>query len=178
MGKLKEDVFNLIKNFSAENKNKDRKVFIHNLQELINTLTLILNKNFDIPITKDMIIIHTDASSMGNPGKSGIGILIKDHLNNIILKESRDIGIRTNNQAEYIAIAEALKISLEKKFKQVILYSDSEVVIKQINGIYRVKDAALKMLYEEIKSLESRFDTIKFIHIRREKNKEADILSR
>ena len=144
MGKLKQEVFTLIQNFITENKNKKDKVLITNLQKLINSLTLLLNQNLDIPITEDMVIIHTDGSSQGNPGKAGIGIQIKDHLNNIILKESRDIGIRTNNQAEYIGVIEALKIAQNKKFKKVILYSDSEVIIKQINNEYKIKNPELK----------------------------------
>ena len=178
MGKLKEEVFNLIQNFITENKNIDKNIFLENLQKLNNSLTIFLNQNLNIPITEEMVIINTDGSSRGNPGEAGIGIQIKDHLNNIILKKSKDIGIRTNNQAEYIAIIEALKISLDKSFKKVILYSDSEVVIKQINNQYKIKNAELKKLYNEIKELENQFEYIKFIHVKRERNKGADILSR
>ncbi len=177
MGKLKEEVFNSIQSFITNNKNKDNKVFISNLQRLVNSLFILLNKNLDIPVTEDMVIINTDGSSQGNPGKARIGIQIKDYLNNIILKESQDIGIRTNNQAEYMAVIEALKIALNKKFKKAVLYSDSEVIIKQINNLYKIKNPELKKLYLKAKELEKQFTFIKFIHIKRDKNKEADILS-
>ena len=178
MGKLKENVLSLIKNFISSNKNKDNGIFTGNLQELINSLTIILNQNSNISITEDMVIIHTDGSSAGNPGKARIGILIKDHLNNIILKKSKDIGIKTNNQSEYSAVIEALKISRGKKFKKIILYSDSQVVINQINNLYKIKNPELKKLYYKVKELEKYFKHIKFIHISRKKNKIADVLSR
>lgn len=179
MGKLKEEVFSIIQNFITNNKNKDEKVFISNLQKLINSLSLLKNKNLAFgPITEDMVIINTDGSSQGNPGKARIGIQIKDHLNNILLKEAKDIGIRTNNQAEYIAVIEALKIALNKEYKKAILYSDSEVIINQINNVYKTKNPKLKELYFQVKELEKKFVFIKFIHIKRDKNKEADILSR
>jgi len=178
MGKLSNEVFNLIKNFITKNKNKEQKLFILNLQNLIKSLTIILNKNLDIPITEDTVIINTDGSSQGNPGKARIGIQIKNHLNKILLKKSKNIGMKTNNQAEYIAIIEALKIAVDKKYQKVILYSDSEVIIKQINNIYKVKNLELRKLYNYVKELESYFESIKFIHIKREKNKTADILSK
>lgn len=178
MGKLKKEIFQVIDFFVAENKNIDTKQFIGNLQKLINQLTLFINKNYDINITEDTVVINTDGSSRGNPGEAKIGIVIKNSSGNVLLKEQKEIGVYTNNQSEYHAAIESLRISLVKKFKKVVLFSDSEVMIKQINNEYKVNNPQLKKLYNEIKTLEKQFEFIKFIHIKREKNKEADRLSR
>lgn len=178
MGQLKEEALNLLLSFISTNQKVENKVFFSRLQELVKDLTILQNQNSDHIISEGTIIVNTDGSSRGNPGKAGIGIQIKDHLNNIILRDSRKIGIKTNNQAEYTAVIEALKICREKGYKKVLLYSDSELIIKQINNEYRIKNPELKILNREVKELEKGFESIKFIHVKREKNKEADRLSR
>lgn len=121
-------------------------------------------------------ILHTDGGSRGNPGKAGIGIVISDDNNNIIETYSEFIGMQTNNYAEYSALIKGLNISIDKNIKEMDCYLDSELVVKQLKGIYRVKDETLKTLHAKAISLTKNFDKIEFIHVKRNLNKEADKL--
>lgn len=176
MGRIEKEVLKFIDLFISENKKSERNFKI-NLQKLIEKLSLLLNQLQDSDISEDTILINTDGSSKGNPGPARIGIIMKNTHNNVILKEQKDIGISTNNQAEYAAVIEALKICIDKGYKKIILRSDSEVIINQINNKFKVNNTLLKELYTKVKELEDKFDSIKFVHVKREDNKEADLLS-
>lgn len=129
------------------------------------------------------IIIYTDGGSRGNPGKAGIGVVFCNEKDQPIKKFGEYLGDNfTNNDAEYSAIIFALK-----KFKQVFgkaiaetadieMRADSELVVKQLNGEYRLTDPKIQQFFIEIWNLKFDFGTIKFKHIPREKNKEADRL--
>ncbi len=113
------------------------------------------------------IKIYTDGSSLGNPGKSSYSfIILKD--GKIIIKKKGELGIKTNNQAEYIAVIEALKEALRNGFKNVDIYSDSLLLINQINGKYKVKSENIKNLFMEINRLKERFESISFNYISRD----------
>lgn len=170
---IKQEVFKNLQKFISDNQNTNDTEFIQNLKLFINQLSAILNQN-----DTSYLIINTDGSSKGNPGKARIGIQFKDALNNIVLQKSQDIGIKTNNEAEYIAIREALKIAPKDKYKKVVLYSDSQLVVNQLNNHYKIKVESLRQYYDEIKKLQSQFEDVKFIHISRDLNKQADILSK
>lgn len=122
--------------------------------------------------------IWTDGGARGNPGPAGIGFVIKDEGQNLIYEEGKCIGTGTNNIAEYTAVVEALKyiVSNYNSFSAVF-HLDSELVTKQLNGEYKVKDEKLKVLYLTVKKLifESN-GAVEFCHIRREQNKRADEL--
>ena len=90
---------------------------------------------------------------------------------------SRCLGATTNNQAEYRAIIAALEKALSLGAHQVMLYSDSELVVKQINGQYKIKHAALRSLYQEVVKLAGALASFKIAYIPRERNKEADALA-
>ncbi|WP_054870020.1 ribonuclease HI family protein [Caloranaerobacter sp. TR13] len=122
-------------------------------------------------------IIHTDGGSRGNPGLAGIGIVIYDESNNIVLELSQYIGVQTNNVAEYKALVRALELSYEMGIKDIELYMDSELVVKQIKGEYKVRNERMKPFYEMANSLISQFDNFNIYHVRREKNKRADELA-
>ena len=94
----------------------------------------------------------------------------------VILGKSEYLGKATNNQAEYRALILGLEELLRMNVKGTSCFLDSELVVKQLNGQYRVKDKDLKPLYERIKKLAGEFEEIKFSHVRREENKEADKL--
>ena len=94
----------------------------------------------------------------------------------IILKKSEYLGRTTNNQAEYRALILGLEELLRMGAKKISCFLDSELVVKQLNGQYRVKDKDLRPLYEKILKLADEFEEVKFSHIRRERNKEADKL--
>ena len=112
-----------------------------------------------------------------NPGLAAIGAAIKDEQGKLIASISQPIGRATNNQAEYRAIIAALEKAIELGAEQVDMRSDSELVVEQINGRYRVKNAALKSLYQQVKQLQSLFKGFTIIHIPRQQNKEADSLA-
>jgi len=123
------------------------------------------------------LVIFTDGASRGNPGPASIGVAIKDERGLLIDSISKAIGRTTNNQAEYRAIIAALERALSLEATHVDLRSDSELVVKQINGLYRVKKASLKPLYLKAAQLASQFKSFTITSIPREKNVEADKLA-
>lgn len=129
------------------------------------------------------IIVYTDGGSRGNPGKAAIGVVFCNEKNQAIKKFGEYLGDNlTNNDAEYYAIIFALK-----KFKSVFgkaisdisdveIRADSELVVKQLNGEYRLSDPKIQQFFIEIWNLKFDFKSVKFRHIAREKNKEADAM--
>ena len=124
-----------------------------------------------------VLTIYTDGASRGNPGEAAFAYIIYCDGQPIIEKADR-LGQMTNNQAEYIALIRALEHALELgPHHRVIVYSDSELMIKQMNGEYRVKNEGLRSLYEQACSLCRRFELpVTFQHVRRKQNKRADQL--
>jgi ribonuclease HI/probable phosphoglycerate mutase len=123
------------------------------------------------------VTIYTDGAARGNPGPSAIGVIIKDETGNIIATVSRRLGATTNNQAEYRAIVAALEKALSIGARQVVLKSDSELVVKQINGLYKIKNAALRPLYQEAVRLIGSLDSFSISYIPRSQNAAADALA-
>ena len=99
------------------------------------------------------LVIYTDGASRGNPGHAGIGIVMKDENEKIVKEISDYIGETTNNIAEYTALVIALKTALEIYSEDVEVISDSELMVKQINGEYKVKNQGIKPLFEEATAL-------------------------
>ena len=122
------------------------------------------------------VVIHADGASQGNPGPAAIGATIKDEQGRLTTISQR-IGRTTNNQAEYRAIIAALEKAVELGAKQVDIKLDSQLVVRQINGRYRVKNAALKPLYQQVKHLQSLLEGFTITHIPRQQNTEADNLA-
>lgn len=120
-------------------------------------------------------IIHIDGGSRGNPGPAAFGFVIKREGHPDLLANGM-IGRTTNNVAEYTGLIEALKKAAELGESDVLVRSDSELLVKQMNGIYRVKQPHLISLYQEACSLAERFDRIRFVHVYREQNTLADRL--
>lgn len=123
------------------------------------------------------VIIYADGAARGNPGPASIGVTIKDEQGNLVADISRRIGITTNNQAEYRAIIAALEKAISLGAGYVELRSDSELVVRQISGRYRVKNEALKPLYQKAKQLAASLRGFTITHIPREQNTEADKLA-
>lgn len=123
------------------------------------------------------LTVFTDGGSRGNPGSAAVGVLICDDKGQELQRHSKYIGRATNNIAEYSAVIEALNL-LKKYDPRIVLFKlDSELVVRQLNGEYKVKDPVLKKLYFDIKSLlEDLNAECIFTHIRREQNKIADEL--
>lgn len=125
------------------------------------------------PIKYDRLVIHTDGGSRGNPGPSASGVVITTPDEKVLEAFGRYLGETTNNQAEYLAVKFALEAVLEYDFDRVDFYMDSELVCRQLNGIYKVKNAELRPIFEDIKKL-AQGKKITFNHVRREYNKLAD----
>ena len=126
-------------------------------------------------ITK--VIINADGAARGNPGPAAIGATIKDHKGNLIARISRRIGKATNNQAEYRAIIAGLEKAVKIGAREIEVLTDSELVVKQINGKYRVKNTSLRILYEEVVKLVGSLDKFSIQHIPRTRSTEVDSLA-
>lgn len=120
--------------------------------------------------------IFTDGGARGNPGPAAIGIVIKDDKDKIIKEYSDYIGETTNNQAEYKALIKGLELAADLKPSEINCYLDSELLVKQIKQEYRVRDKDLQPLFIQVWNLAMKLGKVKFHHIRRELNKEADKL--
>lgn len=123
------------------------------------------------------VIIYTDGAARGNPGPAAIGATIKDETGKLIATISRRSGITTNNQAEYHSITAALEKAIDLGARYVELYSDSELVVNQLNGRYKVKKVALRPLYQKIIQLIGALEGFHIAYIPREQNTEADSLA-
>jgi ribonuclease HI len=126
------------------------------------------------------VTIHTDGGALGNPGPSAIGVVIETPETKKTYAE--DIGEGTNNEAEYKALIFALRkakslIGGEKaKKSQITCFADSELMVKQLNHQYQIKNERIAKLFIEIWNLMLEYDKVEFIHVLREKNQEADAL--
>ena len=129
------------------------------------------------------IIIYTDGGSRGNPGPAGAGIVFCNEEDKVFKKYSYYLGDHlTNNEAEYLAVIFALK-DFKKffgvkiaKISDVCLKADSQLLVKQMNGEYKVQNPEIQKLFLEVWNLKTDFQNVKFKFIRREKNQEADTL--
>jgi ribonuclease HI len=123
----------------------------------------------------DKLQIYTDGGARGNPGPAGIGVVIWSG-NNLVGRHKNYIGEATNNQAEYKAVILALEEAKKLGAEELDFFLDSELVVKQINREYKVKDKDLAPLFVQVWNLSMGFKKVIFKHIPREKNKEADKL--
>ena len=127
--------------------------------------------------------IHADGGSRGNPGPAGAGAMIRDSLGNSVASVSQFLGIRTNNFAEYEAVILAFEtlaklLGAEKvSATDVVVKMDSELVVKQMKGIYKVKHPVMKRQYARLASLAATFKNVSFIHVPRAENSDADALA-
>lgn len=119
--------------------------------------------------------LHTDGGARGNPGPAGIGAVLK--IDNTEHLHKRFIGKATNNQAEYEALLMGLRAAADAGATEVECFLDSELVVKQLNREYKVKDGNLAVLFVKVWNLMNEFKKVSFHHIRREQNKLADQLA-
>lgn len=122
------------------------------------------------------LIIYTDGGARGNPGPAGIGAVLYDEKKSVVAEVSEYIGETTNNQAEYKAVIESMKKAKELGAKELDYFLDSELVVKQLKREYKVKNPELAPLFLQIHNLSISFGKVSWTHIRREFNKEADLL--
>jgi ribonuclease HI len=121
-------------------------------------------------------VLHTDGASSGNPGASGIGVVIE--FQNRRYEHSAYIGIATNNVAEYEALIRGLEEARALGAQDVEANMDSELLAKQLSGEYRVKHPGLQPLHHRVMELVAQFRRVTFSHVRRESNKRADKLAK
>ena len=133
------------------------------MAELINAVT-----------PQSELIINTDGGSRGNPGPSAVGVVISTSTGDHLESFGKYIGEATNNQAEYSAVVEALKAASKYSPARIKFFLDSELVVKQLKGEYKVKNTDLRPIYKDIikrtRSLE-----VSYTHVLRENNQHADI---
>jgi ribonuclease HI len=122
--------------------------------------------------------MYTDGASSGNPGPAGIGVVINDKEDRTVGKVSLYIGNKTNNFAEYSALIRALKIAIYFKTKDLKIRTDSELVVKQIKGEYKVSSPKIKPLYDEAMRLKRKIQSCRIEHVTRSLNDMADHLAK
>ncbi len=127
------------------------------------------------------LIINTDGGSRGNPGPSGIGVVIRDEKGMVISEHKKYIGETTNNQAEYkaliLGLEEVGKISnIQYPISNLEVRMDSELIVRQMQGRYKIKDQGLKPLADIVLKLCKNFEKVEFCHVPRAQNSDADRL--
>ncbi len=123
------------------------------------------------------MILYCDGASRGNPGPSSIGYLLQDEDGKVVFSEGRVLPHGTNNQAEYQALIAGLQTARDRGVRHLVVRADSELMIRQMTGRYRVRNPGLLVCYEQAQSLSRSFDTIRFEHVPREGNVQADRLA-
>ena len=123
------------------------------------------------------LIVATDGAARGNPGPAGIGVHITTPDGETVDEIARGIGVATNNVAEYTAAIEGLGRAAELGASDVLLRSDSRLLVEQLRGAYRVKNPVLQRLHAEVRSIAAGFRRVEYRHVPRERNREADRLA-
>jgi len=121
------------------------------------------------------VFVYSDGGSRGNPGPAGSGFVIKNDAGKVLLKQAIFLGVRTNNQAEYYALLKAME-SLDPSVTSVTCRLDSQLVVRQLQGVYKIKDATLRAIAQDIQRIAAKF-AVEFQHIPREENTEADAMA-
>lgn len=111
---------------------------------------------------------YSDGGARGNPGPAAIGVVLCDAKDHILLEASHLIGETTNNRAEYLALLFALELSKTRKAKNLICHADSELLVYQLQGVYKIKDPHLKALSDKVKTLAQGFESVVYKQIPRE----------
>lgn len=125
----------------------------------------------------DLLHLHIDGGSRGNPGDAGFGVHVTAPDGAEVAALYGYIGQATNNVAEYQALLHGLRYAIDHGVRRVLVFSDSELVVRQIGGAYRVKHPAMIPLHREAMALMRQFEEVRVTHVRRELNKEADRLA-
>jgi probable phosphoglycerate mutase len=129
------------------------------------------------PPASGWLIAHCDGGSRGNPGPSGYGAVLEDESGQIVARLSEFLGIQTNNYAEYSGLLAVLRWASEHGRRRLRVISDSELMVKQMKGVYKVSSPGLRPLWEEAKKLSRQFEKFEMGHTLRGGNKEADRLA-
>jgi ribonuclease HI len=121
------------------------------------------------------LTVNVDGGARGNPGPAAIGVVVRDD-SGVLEEVGETIGEATNNVAEYRALLRGIQLAAERGANELELIGDSELVVRQVEGRYKVKNAGMKELHEEAKRALRSFDSWTIRHVRRESNADADRL--
>lgn len=124
-----------------------------------------------------LLHLHIDGASRGNPGEAGFGVHVTTPEGDEVARLYGYLGPASNNVAEYQALLHALRYALSRGARRVSVFSDSQLVVRQLSGAYRVKHPAMVPLHREARELIRRFEECRVSHVRREENREADRLA-
>jgi ribonuclease HI len=124
-----------------------------------------------------LIYAYFDGGARGNPGPAGYGVHIVDDHGNVLSEQHGSLGVATNNVAEYHGLIAALQWAVEQEVKALTVRGDSQLIVEQMRGNYKVKHEGLKPLYLQARLLVMQIGDVRFEHVRREENKDADRLS-
>ena len=130
-----------------------------------------------IPFDTPWVSAHCDGGARGNPGPAGFGVLIQSASGEVLAELSEYLGVRTNNYAEYAGLLASLDYALANHHPRLRVTSDSELMVKQIQGKYQVKSPDLRPLYDQAKQKIARLEGFEIVHALRHKNKDADRLA-
>jgi len=124
------------------------------------------------PLAK--LVVNVDGGARGNPGPAAVGVVVRDADGEVLEERGERIGVATNNVAEYRALLAGIERAAALGAAELELVGDSELVVRQVKGEYKVKDAALRELHAEVKRALRPFESWSIRHVRRERNAEAD----
>jgi ribonuclease HI len=122
------------------------------------------------------VTVNVDGGARGNPGPAAIGVVLRDGSGEVLEEVGETIGEATNNVAEYKALLRGIELAAEQGAGEVELIGDSELVVRQVEGKYKVKNAGIKPLHEAVKKALAEFDSWSIRHVRRADNADADHL--
>lgn len=122
------------------------------------------------------VIVNVDGGARGNPGPAAVGVVVRDEKGGVLLERAEKIGDATNNVAEYKALLLGIELARELGADEIELIGDSELIVKQVQGKYKVKNAGMKPLHAAAKEALSGFGSWSIGHVRREMNSDADRL--
>lgn len=125
---------------------------------------------------KDLINLYSDGGSRGNPGPAAAAYLLYDREGNLLEREGVFLRITTNNVAEYQALKLGLTAAGRHLPQKIICHLDSELVVRQLNGIYRIKESSLRALAVSVHALAGKIDSVEYRYVPREQNRDADRL--
>lgn len=123
------------------------------------------------------LVALTDGASRGNPGEAACGVIITDTKGEELLRRAKRLGVTTNNVAEYQGVIFGLELAGQLNATEIVLKLDSELVVRQLNGEYKVRHEALKPLFQRTKEMMRQFDNVDFVHVPREETRAADKLA-
>jgi ribonuclease HI len=146
-------------------------------QEELFGSTLELSPEDRKPALRRALIAHIDGGARGNPGPSGYGVFIEDEAGKVIAELHKYLGRQTNNFAEYSALVAALEYARQHECSALAIFSDSELLVKQMKGQYKVRNEGLIPLFERAKAIVGSLASFRITHVRREQNKDADRLA-